>query len=210
MNKAYILNVDYSQIVDDQPNIHKIKEDDYLDLSQVLASEKHEINEKEIIMRADFNQIVKYDFVQNELNIPIVSQKFIDALKINQLEYMQLISIILLDETVPPNKIFKLLGNGVRKEVSRNTNFYTLKFNNQFDYCDKENSTFRKLRSQPDSLGILKKTVLKEPANGFPSLFRIKESVSKLFLSAQAKEALESNNIKGCVFEEVEVTPYNS
>lgn len=210
MNKAYRLKVDNSQIVDDFPNIHKIKQEDYLDLSHLLASEKHELTENEIIARANFDQITKYDFIQNEFGIPVLSNRFIDLLNLYDDKELKLVPVILLDDIIPPNKIYKTFGKGIKKDVPINTDFNTVKFNKQFDYCDLEKSSFRKLRSQPDSLGILKQVVLKEPKNGFPSLFRIKESISMLFVSGEAKEALESNGIKGCLFDEVEVTPYNS
>jgi hypothetical protein len=47
---------------------------------------------------------------------------------------------------------------------------------------------------------------LKEPLGGFSALFRVDVISSSLFISQSAKEALEAAGIKGCVFEEVEVS----
>jgi hypothetical protein len=47
---------------------------------------------------------------------------------------------------------------------------------------------------------------LKKPINGFPPLFRLDESRSKLFISEEAKRALELSDIKGCIFEPIEVS----
>ncbi|MEC3907484.1 hypothetical protein VOI54_10675 [Tamlana sp. 2201CG12-4] len=38
-----------------------------------------------------------------------------------------------------------------------------------------------------------------------PPIFRINESPSKIFVTDKAKEALETNGVRGCVFEKVEV-----
>jgi len=207
MNRVYKLKVDNSQIVDDFPNIHKIKKDDYLDLSHLLSSEKYQLTEENIVLRANFDQIKNYDFVQNELNIPILSKKFVNSLNLDNIEGLNLIPIILIDDKISHNEIFKTIGKGIKKDVPKNIDFFTIKFNKQFDYCDIEKASFRKLRSQSNSLGILKKPVLKETGNGFPKLFRIKESITMLFITHIAKQALEANGIKGCIFEEVEVTP---
>lgn len=55
---------------------------------------------------------------------------------------------------------------------------------------------------------LVSKYVFKEPKDGFPPLFRVFEKPSSIFISEEAKKVLEANNIKGCIFEEVEVTSY--
>jgi hypothetical protein len=49
----------------------------------------------------------------------------------------------------------------------------------------------------------IEKLVLKEPENGFPPMFRIKWSKVDLFVSAEAKTALEAEGVKGLSFSRI-------
>ena len=51
--------------------------------------------------------------------------------------------------------------------------------------------------------------VLKKPKIRFPPLFRVKYTPSSLYVRQEVKDDLLNNNIKDCVFEAVEVTPYS-
>lgn len=200
--KAFKLKVDLTQCVDDLPNIHRIKQNDYLDLSQILASDEHAYLGSEIICKANFSQLSKFDFIYNDLNVPILSQKFIDQIQIHLIKEICIVPIKLIDDTYL-EPLFSI-DNTLKKDLPIRTDFFTLKFIVCQDYCDQERSTFRKIKSKPEEIGILRTPVLREPKNGFPKIFRIKESVSLLFVSEITKSIVESAEIKGCIFEEVE------
>lgn len=204
MYKVFNLKVDQTQNIDDFPNVHKINNEDYPDISQVLASAIYDFKEDAIVVRANLRQIAKYDFLTNDLNIPILSKRFAELIDINSIKEIKSVPLLLLDDTYLDTLYDK---EGIlKKDILHSKEFVSLNFNHQFDFCDIEKSTFRKLRSNPNSSGILRKAVLKLPKHGFPSLFRISETISKLFVSAEAKELLDAANIKGCVFEPVETT----
>lgn len=203
MDRVFTLKVDHSQSIDDIPNVHKISLEDYQDLSQVLASEKHSFSGN-VVARANFLKLKKFDFITNDLNIPVLSRKMIDLTQIDKIEEIVLIPLSLVDDTYL-NPFSK--EDVLDKKLQANEEFYSLKFTKQLDCCNREFSNFRKLRSKPNELGILKKPVLNTTDLGFPDIFRIKESVSFLFVSERIKNIVELNDLKGCVFEEVETTP---
>src|SRR5690554_4043027 len=202
MNKIFTLKVDHSQIIDDIPNIHKVNLEDYQDLSQVLASEKHSFSDV-IIARANILQLQNFDFVANDLNIPIFSQKTIEITQIDKVDEVILIPLFLVDDTYLKPFIREFVLSG---KLDVNEKFYSLKFTKKLGFCNRELSTFKKLRSKPNELGILKKPVLNVPDLGFPEIFRIKESISFLFVTEKVKNIIELNGLKGFVFEEVETT----
>jgi hypothetical protein len=204
MTKVFTLKVDNSQIIDDIPNIHKINTEDYQDLCHILASEKHSFSNIKIVARANFLQLSSFDFIANDLNIPIFSKRFIDLLDVEKIDEIDLVSLILIDDTFLAS-VFEP-DNTLKFNLPTRMDFFSLKFKTQLNLCNQRLSKFMKLRSNPDTLGVLKKPVLNIPTNGFPNIFRIKESVSLLFVSEKIKQLIESNNIKGCVFEEVETT----
>ena len=160
---------------------------------------------KEIYLRANFNVIPNNtDYPITDLTFPIISKKMIDILlsvkKIN-IKYFQ---TIMIDDTFLDDYLDE---NGkLNQNIPLNTSFFAIQFLQVEDVFDYSTSIFKPMRSNPELLGIIKKMVLKEPENGFPPLFKIKESLPNIFVSQEAKEALEEQNIKGCIFEEVEVS----
>lgn len=67
------------------------------------------------------------------------------------------------------------------------------------DVFDWENSIYQQseLSKQVGSPGHVREFVLKEPTGGFPPVFRLQESPTTLFISAEAREALKKAGIKG-------------
>jgi hypothetical protein len=51
-----------------------------------------------------------------------------------------------------------------------------------------------------ESIKLDGRIVLKEPSNGFPPIFRIKDNANELYVSAAAKEALEKAGVQGLIF----------
>jgi hypothetical protein len=72
------------------------------------------------------------------------------------------------------------------------------------DFLDQDKSIYSRKPVRDDSgrtfIGDIKKLVLKEPENGFPPMFRVKWTAVDLFVSAEAKTALEAAGIRGLRF----------
>ena len=192
MMKVFELKTDFAQNIDELPNIHKINSNDYIDLSHILNSEKYEYENSEIIVMGNFNQLDKYDFISNDMNIPVFSKKFID----------EIISVNDIELKVIPLKVY---DDSEQIKEPRN-DFFTIDFRQQLDLLNLEQSEFKKLKSKPQKRGILKKVVLKKFNNSAPALFRVKESISKLFIS---ESLLNSLILKGIRIEEVEIEKNN-
>lgn len=104
--------------------------------------------------------------------------------------------------------VYDKKGN-LKADVKRNDDYRILTLIDREDCFNYELSDFLPSELDPKKLGLIKKYVLNY-SESLPTIFRINESPSKIFVTDKAKEALESNNIKGCLFEEVEVTSYSS
>jgi hypothetical protein len=157
-----------------------------------------------IYLRANFNVVPNNtDYPITDLTFPIFSKNVLDLL--NRIQKIEIASFptIMIDDKFSDDYLDQ--NRDVHSELNLDASFFAIQFlelSNVFDYT---NSLFKPMRSNPELPGIIKKLVLKEPENGFPPLFKIEESLSSIFVSQEAKEALELHSIKGCIFEEIEV-----
>ncbi len=203
MENCFLLKVDFSQCIDDFMTVHKIDDTD-IDLSHLLNSSKRTFGRDKIYARANLLHLPKFDFIANDLRIPVISSRFIEISGLSSCEDFELVPLLLIDDTFSGDLFSEdgELNNDVKKEEG----YYTLNFLTHREFCDVEKSVFRKLRSQPESLGVIKKIVLRQPEEGFPKMFKIKETISSLFISEGMKNLLEEGSIKGCLFEKIEVS----
>ena len=203
MERCFLLKVDFGQCVDDFMSVHKIDNED-VDLPHLLNSAKHSFGRSSVYARANLLHLLQFDFIANDLGIPVLSPKFIAISNISNCEDFELVPMILVDDTFLSD-LFDGKGE-LKEEVKKVEGYYTLNFIKQRDYCNIEKSVFRKLQSQPYSIGIIRKIVLRQPKGSFPKIFKIKETMSSIFISESMKNLLGDNGIKGCLFEEVEVS----
>lgn len=150
----------------------------------------------------------KTDYPIIDIGISVMSNKMISVLESQKELKINKILVKTIDDTYLDG-YFDNKGD-LKQDVPQNNDYSIIQILEYSELFDYENSIFKPLRSNPNMPGIIRKLVIKEPEKGFSPIFKIKEKSSKLFVSDKAKEALEANNIKGCIFEEVEVTPYNS
>jgi hypothetical protein len=210
VKKVYKVNWDFEHSGDMERDAFHISfpDDDkimYFFSSPEMYSE--DLLPKEILFQANFNLIPNYDYPLTDLQIPILSVRMLNTLEeIRCFDYYA-VPVIMIDDTYMEER-FNEDGN-LNIKVPTNKDYVAVRLSNLLDSFDYENSDFRALRSNPKAPGRIKKLVLKEPKLGFPPMFRVNVISSTLFVSEEAKIALEQNKIKGCVFEEVEITPFN-
>lgn len=159
---------------------------------------------RHIYFQANFNLILNYDYPYTDIRVPICSQAMLSVLfNFKNFEYTQ-IPVTMLDDSF----IDGIYVDGkIKPEIRSNDNYSVLRLEElQSNYLDLELSSYKMSRRIEGKLGLIKHLVLKEPITGFPAIFRIKEKASALFVSAEAKEALEKAGIKGCIFEPVETS----
>jgi|GEM_PF-1137364 len=208
MKKVYELKLKYDHLVDMDYDAFVLPFKNIEDFRfNIGGIEKVTINQPLYLIGNLTVMPEKTDYPIIDIGISVMSNNMISILESQSQLNLNKIPVKTLDDTYL-GKRFDWRGN-LKNDILNNDAYsilQILEYSESFDY---ENSVFRPLRSNPNMPGVIKKLVLKEPKDGFSSIFKIKEKSSKLFISAQAKEALEANDIKGCVFEEVEVTPYS-
>ncbi len=160
---------------------------------------------KAIYLAADYNIIPEVDYPHNSLLADVLSKKMLSVFtELSQLEF-RTVPVIMFDHK--ELEAYHIEEGELLDDLKRrNVDYVALQLLKYTDAFDRENAEFEENFLDPDEVGYIEKLVLKEPADGFPSLFRIKEDITKLFVTEQAKDALEAAGIKGCVFEKVEVS----
>lgn len=204
MNNVYKLSHDYNHSGDSEIDAKVIEFEGSSKLPYYLIDVKtYSLNvlPSRIYCQANLSLIPDYDYPLTDMEIPIMSLKMLEILEsVNTFDYYR-IPVIMLNDTC-----LDLIPEGIDR-IPQIDSFFSIRLNEINDgFFDYEKSDFKMSRRLEGQIGRIKKIVLKRPDHGFPTLFRISETPSTLFISYEAKEALEAANIKGCVYEEVEVS----
>lgn len=211
MEKVYKLLHDEGHSGDSLKDGFLLKYEGWNTLSYQLIDPKTPINKlpSTIYFQANFNVIPEFDYPTTDVGISVMSQRMFHLISDLKKHFYESIPVVMLDDTYLGG--LQTLEGEIKEDVSRIDSYLVLKENEfQNDVFDYDNSEFKMSRRIEGQIGRIKKICLKEPSNGFAPIFRISETPSTLFVSEKTKETLESNDIKGCVFEEVEVTPFAS
>lgn len=208
MSKVYKLSHDYNHSGDSERDAFHVPFEGDNNISvYMIDTEMYDSNllPDRIYFQANFRLIPYYDYPLTDLNIPVMHQRMLDVfLSLGEIKY-EGIPVTMIDDT-HLDKRFDESGN-LNPSVPKNESYFAIRLTDGlYDFLDLDSSDYRPSRVNPNIPSRIRKVVLKKPAQGFPPLFRVKFTPSTLFISLAAKEALEANNIKGCVFEEVEVS----
>ena len=129
-------------------------------------------------------QVTDYPYIKE--NWPIMSRKMLD---------------ILLAVGDFPHQVIPVVMRNVFDDppIEEFHNFVAVQLLEHLDAFDWDKSvyTLKKGRSGITYASSVKKLVLREPEGGFPPLFRIDQVETRLFVSRNAKIALEAANIQG-------------
>jgi hypothetical protein len=94
-------------------------------------------------------------------------------------------------------------GSPIRSGIEYN-NFFAVHLLEDLDVLDLEHSIYERSIRNPDVLKNIQKVCFKEPPTGFPPLFRAVYRETYLYVSAEARVALEAAGIRGVDFVQVE------
>ena len=159
----------------------------------------------EIYFSANFNYIPEYDVPFKDSGLFVISKRFEKIIfEIKDIPSHVTVPVIMIDDTYMEERFNE--DGSLKKEVPINIDYLALRLSHLLDCFDYDKSDFRPLRSNHKAPGRIKKLVLKEPLSGFPPIFRVNVISSAIFVSEETKVVLEREKIKGCVFEEVEVS----
>jgi len=157
-----------------------------------------------IYLQANFDLIPLYDYPLTDLSIHVMSNKMIELIKSVKEFSHKTIPVTMIDFTFLEN-LFDEAGL-INNKAKTNKDYYAVQLKDYAEnVLDLQNSKYRMSRVYPGEISFISKIVLKEPDNGFPSIFKIK-GIADTFISHETKRILEMNNIKGCVFTPVEVS----
>lgn len=204
MNRIYVLNWDYTHSQDMERDAYHIPFPDSNKSSIIFLSDKY-LNKlpKHIYFRSNLSILNDIDFPLNDLKIPVVSQKMMNILNGCGVFRSITTPVSMLDDTYLDNPFDQ---NGTLKiTVQKNERFLVLTLPDREDCFDQIKSIYEPSELNPSIPGFINTLVLIQSVS-LPPIFRIKEAPSKLFVTEKTKEALELNNVKGCVFEEVETS----
>ncbi|MCP3961973.1 MAG: hypothetical protein GY719_29375 [bacterium] len=95
-------------------------------------------------------------------------------------------------ETVPVHFLPRRRGD---PEVQ--DDYVVLRLLSQLDVFDRDRSEFKLSRINPKRTRSIRHLVLRCPQGGFPPCFRVPEDTAMLFLSGEAKAALEEIGVRG-------------
>jgi hypothetical protein len=171
---------------------------------KLMKSEKLVID-KPIEFLANLHSTANIDFPVSG-GFPVMSHHMIQSLSgvanFKLFEY----PVLLIDDTFLDGRYEP--DGSLKEMVKRLTNFSLIQTLEIFEGLDYSRSDFAAM--QPGQLfpTVINNFVLLEPPTGFPPLFRVIEKRSVLFVSEDAKLALQANNVKGCLFKEYDVTRF--
>jgi hypothetical protein len=149
----------------------------------------------------DLFNYTDYPYLQNIRLWPIMSRRMLAAL----------LSVGNFSHQIIP-VIFKHVNSALSTQDERqsisaedNHDFVIVQLLEYSDLFDRDKSDYtiehsKNLVGEPVELMHVSEVVLKEPISGFPPIFRIKENETYLYVSVEAKEALEKFGIKGLSF----------
>lgn len=202
--KAYILDKDYDHLLDMEFDAHHLAfEESNLFSARITGVRNIELPDQ-IFCQANFHIIPDYDFPIVDIADSIFSDNMLNIFTKLGLENYRSVPVTMLDDTYLEEAFEK--PNQLKKDVKKVESYKALQLMSYTDAFNYDKSDYEKDLVFPEEVGNIDNLVLKEPDGGFPPIFRIKEYSSKLFVNEEAKKALESARIKGCVFEEIEVS----
>lgn len=205
MSNCYILKHDYTHSGDPERDAFHVPFQYSDRASTIFLNPKYKDKLPNIIyFQANFNLIPDFDYPLTDLSIPVMSKGMLGILKgVKAFESFE-VPIVMFDDTFLGERFDN--DGRLKSEVNKEESYQALVIVNRESCFDFERSEFTLSTIDPSKPGVISEIVLAEPENGFPPIFRIAETPSTLFVSQSAKEALEAAGIKGCVFEEVEVS----
>jgi hypothetical protein len=138
------------------------------------------------------------DYPYTDVRWPIMSKRMLNTL----------LSVGSFPHTAYPVVMVDVEWDTKAKKVSfprtENHNYIAIHLTENLDAFDFKNSVYERSTINPDVVKNVKWTTLREPKIGFPPLFTVRPAFGDLFVSAEARAALEVADIQGIRFRHAE------
>jgi hypothetical protein len=140
------------------------------------------------------------DYPYTDIRWPIMSKRMLNTLLSVGSFPHRTYPVIMLDvEEAYDPKLKKYVA-----PRTENNNYVAVQLTEYLDAFNIEHSVYEKGKVNPNIIIDVQWLVLKELENGFPPLFILNDLPLDLFVSAEARAALEAANIQGIDFQHVE------
>jgi hypothetical protein len=140
------------------------------------------------------SMLAKTDYPYTDVRWPIMSQRMLDVL----------LSVGSFPHSAYPVVMIDVEWDAKAKKLSfprtENHNYVAIHLTKYLDAFDFENSVYERSTINPDVVKNIRWISLRETDTGFPPLFAVEPASTKLFVSAEARTALEAADIQGIEF----------
>jgi len=135
------------------------------------------------------------DYPNNTVNWPLMTRRMFDVLQSVRPFACHEIPVTLVDDTIDVDIRYDARGRPL-PQYSK-TDYLAVQLSNHGDYLDMERSRYRSYEKTPPRIY---EYVFSIPPEGLPPLFRLSISPVGLYISAEARAALEQAGIRGPVY----------
>jgi hypothetical protein len=152
-----------------------------------------------VVFEADFDALTRTDYPVSNVNWPVMSRRMYYTLfTVGEFPH-RVIPVAVIDDT---SFVFeserRFLADGTPSpEVTNFDDFVAVQLLERSNYFDFEHAEYEPDPDFPDLAHSVERYVLNEPEGGFPPLFRLAVTPSKLFISVEARDTLRESGIRG-------------
>lgn len=147
----------------------------------------------EIKMKGFLSDFEGIDYIYTEPILPVMSKRMLYILRGVKCFPHQAIPVVIEDTEVSESDPSASSGKV-------NTNYIALQLLEQLDIFDREKSIYNTDIDDSDEIESIDKLVLRVPEKGLPPIFRITDNPTCIYVSPEAKTALEEAKITGIRF----------
>jgi hypothetical protein len=146
----------------------------------------------------DIFEIIDYPYL--DVTWPVMSKRMLDTLlSVGDFRHRAYPLLMVDCKQVYNEELDRDTNSGIVYD-----NFFAVQVLEDLDVLDLGKSIYERGKRNPDAIINVEKTVFREPSTGFPPLFRAIHLETYLYVSAEARSALEKAGIRGVDFVQVE------
>ena len=147
----------------------------------------------EITMEGLMSDFEEIDYLHTEPRLPVMSKRMLSVLKSVKNFSHQTIQVAIEDMEMAKGSLTEPSGK-------INSNYVALQLLEQLDILDRDKSVYDTESDNSDEIESIDELVLKVPEEGLPPIFRITDDPVSLYISPEAKTALEEAGVTGIRF----------
>jgi hypothetical protein len=200
-DSAYEIFWDAAHLGDDATDADLVKFPGWENVGGWQSTRPIEVPGK-IFFEANLKSLSEIDFPLNNVAWPIMSWRMLDVLLRAGKFPHRAIPVTMLDDTVPTDR--RLDDSGDPRPGVADDRFAAVQLLEHADLLDWEKSEFLPDKRTPGAAKMITRVVLKELPGGLPPLFRLSAKPRALFVSADARAALEAAHIHGVIYRPLE------